>query len=459
MCHFGTWTYTRAALIAVVRFAFLFSRRTRRGGYTVRCIFSVHDISFTDASSNPTRMILHTLYCSLLILIPQSTYSHFLSCNGSSTLIMDNPADKQHCSSDNDGQNASGDPNSVEQILLNAEKLYNDDKLLQAARLLYPLIEDRHRSGSFNKVHLDILEKAQDCENFMTDIKSKRARDEESTETETGEHDGAKFGRWIKQSTTKCRDRKTDIHYMLDEETQSQLSLRVDTAVEKSLLIPLLSVLNESELYTTWLPSWSIPRMGIRACDKLSQTGRVSQVTVLTIDVPWPLQTREAVINAVGVDDIDERGEIVVRLKCLDTDADEDGVVFSALNNKEEVVQVGFEGGFVFRKYDMNIADGCEEEAADDDSSCTGGNDDEKEEDDLIMVSYQSITDAKLKHIPTPLLNFVLRTVVEMMWSNLLHVAEEVRDGARPLHAKLISDKREVLYDWLEQRVNTMLEF
>jgi len=349
--------------------------------------------------------------------------------------------------SDGHQDNVSGNDATIDQILLNAEALYNDDKLLQAARILRPLFE-QHQTSSFAKVHRDIFEKAQDCEKFITEIKSRRNEENDAELSGDQGNDNGHFGRWMKQSTTKCRDRRTDIHYMLDEETQSQLSLRVDTPIEKSLFIPLLSVLNESELYTTWLPSWSLPRMGVRACDKLCQTGRVSQVTALTIDLPWPLQTREAIISAIGVDDIAELGEIVVRIKCID----DDGLVrpHEMAKEKNEVVRVDFEGGFVFRKCEST--GGC--------NDVEGLYNDESEaenEEDLIMVSYQSKTDAKLSHIPESLLNFVLRNAVEMTWDNLLHVAEEVRDGARPLHAGKILDKHEVLYGWLEKRVDAML--
>ena len=65
--------------------------------------------------------------------------------------------------------------------------------------------------------------------------------------------------------------------------------------------------------------------------------------------------------------------------------------------------------------------------------------------------------DSKVSYIPLGLINFVTRTVLGTMWSALLSVAEEVRDGKRPLHQEMIDEKQE-LYDWVNARVGVMIE-
>jgi len=347
-----------------------------------------------------------------------------------SSIVAENEQKQQLDGNDNGAVVEKGD------ILLEAEKRYDDDRLLEAARLLRD--HENDETVTLDEVHRAILEKARDCEEFLKEIKSDIVGDDQ--EKAVSEDDF--YGRWNRQTTTSCSGRTTNIYYMLDKETKTQLSLRVDTPIEKSLLIPLLSVLNESELYPTWLPSWKVPRMGIRKVQKLSQKGRVSQIIVVTVDVPWPLQTREVVISAVGVDDIDDRGEIVVRLHSLHT-GDENGLV-PPPDEKDGVIRIDFDGGFVFRKHVVNDDDDNVEIHA--------------STEDLIMTSFQSSIDSKLNTLPKPLLNFVLRQAFGMMWSMLLRVAEEVRDGKRPEHAKAISAKREVLYDWVDERVGLMLE-
>ena len=84
------------------------------------------------------------------------------------------------------------------------------------------------------------------------------------------------------------------------------------------MLVPLLSVLNESELYSTWLPNWTVPRLRISRSNKLSQHGRCSQLVLVTVDLPWPFSAREVVLDASGVDDIDYTGDIAVLVRTLE---------------------------------------------------------------------------------------------------------------------------------------------
>jgi hypothetical protein len=138
----------------------------------------------------------------------------------------------------------------------------------------------------------------------------------------------------------------------------------------------LISVLNESELYATWLPNWTVPRFRVRRSVKLSQSGRCSQVVLVTCDLPWPFSPRECVLDACGVDDIDHSGDIAVLVRSLDglddddddderEENDDDDAAAKASKRKtkkraegefeapppddKSVVRIGFHGGFLFR--------------------------------------------------------------------------------------------------------------
>lgn len=74
-----------------------------------------------------------------------------------------------------------------------------------------------------------------------------------------------------------------------------------------------------------------------------------------------------------------------------------------------------------------------------------------------ILVSVQMYMDPKLSYVPTSLLNFVIRTVLYMMWCVLLRVAEGIRDDKMPDHQKAIAAKTS-LYRWVEQRARSMLD-
>ena len=271
----------------------------------------------------------------------------------------------------------------------------------------------------------------------------------------------------------------------MDTETQTKLTARIESPIHKDMLVPFLSVLNESELYKSWLPNWTMPRLRVRRSDKLSQTGRCSQVVLVTVDLPWPFSSRECVLDAWGVDDIDASGDICVlvdsmkpgeSMRCgsIVPDVDESGVV-----------RIDFEAGFLFRKLPrggrrsgtprgrrrrgsgraahLDIAKGGDgandsrRSSLDEEGHSDDGHHAESPPGDQILVSVQMYMDPKLSYVPTSLLNFVIRTVLYTMWCMLLRVAEQVRDGKSESHQKSIRAKSTELYDWVRERTGAML--
>ena len=114
-------------------------------------------------------------------------------------------------------------------------------------------------------------------------------------------------------------------------------------------------MLNESELYKTWVPNWTVPRLRMRRSDKLHQHGRCSQVVLVTMDLPWPFSSREAVLDACGVDDIDATGDICVLVNSLSADAVDSRLLDGPAGfivpevDEADTVRIDFEGGFLFR--------------------------------------------------------------------------------------------------------------
>ena len=74
---------------------------------------------------------------------------------------------------------------------------------------------------------------------------------------------------WIVQCEHSGR-RDVSIYYRMDKETQTKLTARIESQSARRRR-PFLSVLNESELYKSWLPNWTMPRPR-GDDDKLSQT-------------------------------------------------------------------------------------------------------------------------------------------------------------------------------------------
>lgn len=204
-------------------------------------------------------------------------------------------------------------------LIARAEVLYQEDKLLEAARLLRKVKDDRLVSP----LHSDILQLAEKCDTSLADLIGL-----------PGEGSG-----WTKQGESHG-SRPTNIFNKLDE--QNRLSSRIETPIEASLLVPLLSVFNETSMYQSWMPSSQIPPIGVRESNKLEQTGRANQLIQVVVDVPWPLYTREAIIRGLAVDDIDEQGCIFVRLS-----PEFEGPKVPPLKPFHE--RVDFDGGILFR--------------------------------------------------------------------------------------------------------------
>ena len=370
----------------------------------------------------------------------------------------------------------------VGDVKARAVALIDDDRLLQAARLLrardvhVPIRDPRDAAD----VKLNaFVPKAAVMEDLIESLKADPRRP--GTE-------------WIVQCEHSGR-RDVSIYYRMDEETQTKLTARIESPIRKDMLVPFLSVLNESELYKSWLPNWTLPRLRVRRSDKLSQTGRCSQVVLVTVDLPWPFSSRECVLDAWGVDDIDASGDICVLVDSMTPGATmRCGAVVPDVDEKD-IVRIDFTGGFLFRK----LPDGwdAKRDAAraasswfgtasagnakpdstgpstggtsarrasfesvhsdDDDDARAAGGDGTRPCDDRILVSVQMYMDPKLAYVPTSLLNFVIRTVMYTMWCMLLRVAEKVRDGKSEPHRASIAAKARVLYDWVRERTGAML--
>jgi hypothetical protein len=122
----------------------------------------------------------------------------------------------------------------------------------------------------------------EDAERWMARLKSPLdgwTRQRSMTKSVSGVMLSA-FARGASSSTTARRAPETRIYYKCDDERT--LSVRVETVIARDLLVPLLSVLNESELYSEWLPRWTTPtRLGVRSSEKVAQVGRCSQLVVI----------------------------------------------------------------------------------------------------------------------------------------------------------------------------------
>jgi hypothetical protein len=201
-------------------------------------------------------------------------------------------------------------------------------------------------------------------------------------------------------------------------------------------VVPLLSVFNETDLYGTWLPRWERPiHLGLRECKLIRQDGRCHQVISAITDLPWPWKPRQCDIEVMACDDLDAQNMIIVTMDTLENDPD--------IPIKSGVVRIDYKGGIVFRPCPVDHP--------------VWHNSKQTDKTNKVLVSFTMMVDPKVSFVPLSIINFVTRTVLGTMWKSLLKVAEQVRDGDRPEHAKAILQKREFLYDYMEMRIEIMM--
>ena len=336
---------------------------------------------------------------------------------------------------------------------------FKDDRLLQSARLLRSYCLDDFDDDA--KMHLKkknhhrrreeekekekekekerlvayVLQKAKQSESFMDMLREDAEKD---ASWETQKSLSFSLTSSLSSSSSQKSREQTKIYYKTIE-NDTKLIVRVDQSIKRDMLVPVLATLNESQLYASWLPSWTMPKLKFSRTEKLDQRGRCSQLLLVTVECPWPFSTREVVLDALAFDDIDESGVVAVLLNSCDCEDDER---VPAIDHKfGQCTRVDFHGGFLFRAIPS------EGDAWKKAREIHG---------DEMIVSFIFNIDPKISYVPVSIIQFVTRTVIGTLWAMFMKIANKVKNGEMKEHAKAIESKRLVLYDWVDERVKIM---
>jgi hypothetical protein len=243
---------------------------------------------------------------------------------------------------------------------------------------------------------------------------------------------------WKKQGETHGH-RDTVIYYKVNPD--NAIVSRIETPIESSLLCPLLSVFNETDLFHTWMPKWKVPRLGVSDSVCLKEMGRGHQIVKVLVDMPYPFDNRECIQHAFAVDSIEDDNAIIVKIDSLDTGKHLEIEI-------EEVApgyrRVDFHAGILIRP------------CPPDHPTLKHSKNQYPEGEKLLLVSVVQQMDANIARVPIRLINFFTRNVLGQMWGNLLQIAEDVKNGKRPEHQEMIASKQD-LYGWIEKRVSVMI--
>jgi len=318
--------------------------------------------------------------------------------------------------------NSTDDIMDDDALLLKAEEYYREERLLKAAEVL-KRVKDQERL--FSDRHKMILRWAEIVENSI-----KKMLDDP-------EREGSP---WIKQKENHGH-RDFIVYYEINK--GNELIARIDCAIEASLVVPIISVFNESDLYASWMPSFERPiKLGLTFAEKLKEEGRGNQTIHIRTAFAWPFSDRDLFFRVIAVDTIeDDHGCIAIQV--LSQTSEDDPIIPKPTR---DAVQMEFSNFFMIRACPSN-------------HPCLAGskNIGGKDHEPLIMLSMSLKVDPKIRVVPQSLQNFGTRTVLGRMWLALLHVAEDVRDGRRPEHKEAIDTKRD-LFDWVEDRVGVMID-
>lgn len=250
---------------------------------------------------------------------------------------------------------------------------------------------------------------------------------------------------WVKQGESHGEHDFT-VYYKIEE--GGRLTCRVESPVPFNLLVPILSVLNESDLYQTWIPYWKRPfRMGVSTSKNIFQDTKGHQVIQVQCDVPWPMGPREALFDVQAVDDIDENGFIIAKMTSID-----DSTVqnlpdsFKLPDLADGMTRCDFDGAVLFRRCPQDHPNYKKAKSKLSDTASPEG---------LLLLQFLVYFDAKMAYVPQSMINFITRTAMGIVWNQLLTIAGQVREGTRKDHSDAIARKA-TFYKWVHDRCQYM---
>jgi hypothetical protein len=301
-----------------------------------------------------------------------------------------------------------------EELIVKAMHQRSNEKFLVAAALLRQV-----RNPTFlTAEHTEILRMADMAQQVYHTLSSMHPEDEG----------------WKRQNEIHGK-RDTAIYYKMNG---TRLTCRIETPIEHSLLQPLLSVMNESDLYASWMPNFQHPRLGVKSSTLVAECGRGNQVVSLVIQMPFPISHRESFQHAFAVDAIEEEQHaIIIKIQSLEPGPYPPDLVVPKPD--WGVVRIDLDAGMLIR-------------ACPADHPLLQQSHANYHGEEMLLFSLCMSVDGHVSYVPMTLINFVTRTVLGRFWGTLLSVAEEVRDGKRPDHAAAIEKKAD-LYEWVENRI------
>lgn len=291
-------------------------------------------------------------------------------------------------------------------------KYLSEERLLDAARELAKVDKE-----DLTKEEAKVIEKA---ENFEASINVARKGPDPS---------------WTSLGAIKKNGRSFSTSYSINW-APLKADFGLEMYIERSLVLPLLAVLNEVDLFRSWLPKWNTPKFEVVRSETLHRSGLSHQVC--TGRIVAPLATVEAYAQLEGMDDTAANKDFFIVLRHLEV-GDFDGLVPPLVNGINRVM---FNAVIRFSK--------CPKDKEKEAKALRGKR--LKMDEDFVQLNLladygNKNTMLKGGLIVRKLANFVMKIVIGMMMNKLISLAEEVREQKRPEYVKAMAAKP-VTYEW-----------
>lgn len=260
-------------------------------------------------------------------------------------------------------------PTNDLELLKFIEEQYNNEKLIYARDLLLNNIKDQ---TLLTKHHDDIIALANECENAIADLLTHTPHQHDATTTnsttavadqneilidDNNTYNG--HNEWIKQGEEHGKY-NTSIYFKYQKGSffdKTIICCKLETIVPSNMLIPILSVLNETNLYVNWVPFFKRLNLGLLNSKELIKLSKVNQILYLYGPCPWPFSPRQLIIQSSAIDQTECKGDdyyIGIVLKSLTEEyVKSTSSILSTLPEDENknAVYTDFNGTFLFRPY------------------------------------------------------------------------------------------------------------
>ncbi|KAL9428247.1 hypothetical protein AB3S75_030271 [Citrus x aurantiifolia] len=257
--------------------------------------------------------------------------------------------------------------------------------------------------------------KTAEISSFLGMLRSASVKDKEVSKTSEASH-----GEWkLKQDTEEFR-----VMYRKGPHGTPFHSLLVEGYVEAPLDVCLF-VSWESALYTKWWPQYIFPQFKIITSNCLKKIRVGEQISLVRVEVPWPLSCREGLVHYFSFDYFQD-GLVVVLINSISDlksiDKSTHGFTSDGIPEAKDVVRIDLVGGFALQKV--------------------------TEERSYFRTIANM--DIKLDFVPPSLINFISRQLIgngfKLYQKAVVSVSTYNEDYPRPLEGPLYFRIREALY-------------